>query len=33
MNLKIDLHVHTKYSLCALLDPKKIEKIALKQGG
>ena len=32
MKIKIDLHVHTNYSPCALLKPEEIEKIALEHG-
>ena len=32
MKINIDLHVHTKYSRCAFLDPAVIEPLALKQG-
>ncbi len=30
--MKVDLHVHTKYSVCSLMDPEKIAKVALKKG-
>jgi len=30
--MKIDMHIHTKYSVCSLMDPEKIVKIALKRG-
>jgi predicted metal-dependent phosphoesterase TrpH len=32
MKINIDLHVHTKYSKCALLNPDEIEPLALKRG-
>ena len=32
MKLKIDLHVHTNHSQCALIRPEEIEKTALKRG-
>jgi len=32
MKIKIDLHVHTHYSLCSALKPGSIEKIALRRG-
>jgi len=32
MKFKIDLHVHTTHSPCALLKPEEIEKIVLEQG-
>jgi|Deesub1362A_J573_1020465.scaffolds.fasta_scaffold02315_3 hypothetical protein len=30
--MRIDLHVHTKYSKCSLMKPEKIVKIAIKKG-
>ena len=32
MKINIDLHVHTKHSRCALLNPAQIEPLALKHG-
>lgn len=32
MKIKVDLHVHTSYSLCARLSPKQIETAALRCG-
>ena len=32
MKINIDLHVHTKYSRCAILNPAEIEPLALKRG-
>jgi predicted metal-dependent phosphoesterase TrpH len=32
MRINIDLHVHTKYSKCAILNPAEIEPLALKRG-
>ena len=32
MKIRIDLHVHTNHSVCALLKPEQIESIALKKG-
>lgn len=32
MRVKIDLHVHTSHSRCAMLRPSDIEAVALKQG-
>jgi len=32
MKINIDLHVHTKYSRCAMLNPAEIEPLALKRG-
>ena len=32
MKLKIDLHVHTNHSQCALIKPEEIEQTALKRG-
>jgi hypothetical protein len=32
MRINIDLHVHTKYSRCAILNPAEIEPLALKRG-
>lgn len=32
MKINIDLHVHTNYSKCAILNPSEIEPLALKRG-
>jgi predicted metal-dependent phosphoesterase TrpH len=32
MRINIDLHVHTRYSRCAMLNPAEIESLALKRG-
>jgi hypothetical protein len=32
MKIKIDLHVHTRHSACALLKPEEIERIAVRRG-
>jgi len=32
MKINIDIHVHTKYSRCAILSPEEIEPLALKRG-